>query len=153
MPTINQLNTADQVSGSDLLPLFSQANGDSRKISFTNFLTWLNSQTITAQDNKVTQYSAPIAADTVQVDVNSTGGSIWLILTPAGTLATLTLKMPLNTGVEDKTEVLVICTQIITALTMDANGGTIVGAPTALTANQSFRLRFDTVLQTWYTVA
>lgn len=153
MPTINQLNTADQVSGSDLLPMYSQANGDSRKISFTNFLAWLNGETIVTQDNKITQYSAPLTGTTVQVDVNSTGSSVWMILTPAGTIAALTLKMPLNTTVADRTELLVNSTQIVTTLTLDANGGTIVGGPATLAANGTFRLRFDIVLQTWYLVA
>lgn len=152
MPTINQLVSVDtsQISGADLLPLFSQANGSARKISFTDFLAWLESQDITTQDNKITQYSAPVTGATVQVD--DSGSSVWMVLTPAGTLATLTLKMPLNTGVADRTELLVNTTQIITALSFDANGGTMVGAPTTLAANAFFRLRFDIVLQTWYRV-
>ena len=40
MPSINQLNAADQLSGSDLLALYSQANGDARKISLTNLMNW-----------------------------------------------------------------------------------------------------------------
>jgi hypothetical protein len=150
MSTINQLNSADQVSGSDLLAIYSQANGASRKISFTNFLAWLDDQAIATQDNKVTQYAAPLTGATLQV--TDSQNSIWLILTPAGTLATLTLKMPLSTSVLDKTEVLVNSTQILTALSFDANGGTIVGAPTTLAANGFFTLRFDTVMQTWYRV-
>lgn len=148
MSQIDQLNSGDQIASSDLLPYWSQANGAARKISFTNFLAWLDAQSIATQDNKVTQYSAPIAGATVQLQ----DGSTWLLLTPAGTLATLTLKMPLNTGVVDRTEVLVISTQILTALTLNANGGTIIGGPTTLAANGFFTLRFDTVLQTWYRV-
>jgi hypothetical protein len=150
MTTINQLNAADQVSGSDLLPLYSQANGDARKISLTNFLNWLESQQIATQDNKVTQYAAPLAASTTLLRDDQS--SIWLILTPAGTIASATLKLPLVSNCIDRQEILVNCTQIVTALTIDANGGSVVGAPTALAANGFFRLRFDAVLKTWYRV-
>lgn len=150
MPTINQLNAADQISGSDLLPLYSQANGDARKLSLTNLMNWLETQQIATQDNKVTQYAAPLTASTTLID--DSRNSIWLILTPAGALAAATLKLPLAANSVDRQEILVNCTQVITALTLDANGSTIIGAPTAMTANGFFRLRFDAVLKTWYRV-
>ena len=150
MPTINQLNAADQVSGSDLLALYSQANGDARKISLTNFMNWLETQQLATADNKITQYAAPLAASTTLLTDNQ--NSVWLVLTPAGTLATATLKLPLLANVLDKTESLVNSTQAVTTLTLDANGASIVGDPTALAANGFFRLRFDAVLKTWYRV-
>lgn len=150
MPTINQLNAADQVSGSDLLALYSQANGDARKISLTNFMNWLETQQLATADNKITQYAAPLAASTTLLTDNQ--NSVWLVLTPAGTLATATLKLPLLANVLDKTEILVNSTQAVTTLTLDANGASIVGDPTALAANGFFRLRFDAVLKTWYRV-
>lgn len=150
MPTINQLNAADQLSGSDLLALYSQANGDARKISLNNFLNWLETQQITTQDNKVTQYVAPLTASTVLLRDDQ--NSIWLILTPAGTIAACTLKLPLVANAVDRQEILVNSTQIVTALTIDANGGSVIGAPTTLAANAFFRLRFDAVLKTWYCV-
>lgn len=150
MTAINQLNSADQLSGSDLLPLYSQANGDARKISLTNFLNWLESQQIATQDNKITQYAAPLTASTVLL--TDTQNSVWLILTPAGTIAALTLKLPLVANCIDRQEILVNSTQIVTALTIDANGSSVIGAPTALTANGFFRLRWDAVMKTWYRV-
>lgn len=150
MTAINQLNAADQLSGSDLLPLYSQANGDARKISLTNFLNWLESQQIATQDNKITQYAAPLTASTVLL--TDTQNSVWLILTPAGTIAALTLKLPLVANCIDRQEILVNSTQIVTALTIDANGSSVIGAPTALTANGFFRLRWDAVMKTWYRV-
>jgi len=150
MPTINQLNAADQVSGSDLLALFSQANGDARKISLTNFMNWLASQQLATADNKVTQYAAPMTGATVLL--TDTQNSVWLLLTPSGTLAAATLKLPLVSNVLDRTEILVNSTRVITALTLDANGAAIVGGPSALTANGFFLLRFDAVMKTWYRV-
>lgn len=150
MPEINQLNTADQLNGADLLPMYSQANGDARKVSFTNFLAWLESQQIATQDNKITQYAAPLTGSTLQV--TDSQNSVWLVITPAGTLAALTLLLPLASNVLDRTEILVNTTQTLTALTFNANGASIIGAPTTLAANGFFRLRFDIVMKTWYRV-
>jgi hypothetical protein len=41
MPTINQLSAITTVSGSDLIPVYSQTNGDSRKLSITNLLAYM----------------------------------------------------------------------------------------------------------------
>jgi len=150
MATINQLNAADQLSGSDLLPLYSQANGDARKISLTNLLNWLETQQIATQDNKITQYAAPLTGATVLLRDDQ--NSVWLILTPAGTIAALTLKLPLVSNCIDRQEILVNSTQVVTALTIDGNGSSVIGAPIALTANGFFRLRWDAVMKTWYRV-
>ncbi len=149
MPTINQLNAVSSPSASDLLALYSQSNGDARKISLANLATFLQTL-ITVSDDKITQYAAPLAGATVQVEDGS--DSVWLILTPAGLLATLTVKLPALANCVDHQEVLVNCTQIVTALTIDANGASVVGGPTAFAANGFFRLRFDAVLHTWYRV-
>ncbi len=150
MSTINQLDSVDQVSGSDLLVTWSQANGAARKISFTNFLNWLEDQEVVAQDGKVTQYSAPLTGATVTV--TDTQDSIWLILTPAGTIAALTLTFPTLANTVDKQEILFNTTNTITALTLSGNGSSIVGAITTLAANGFARYRFDAVLSTWYRV-
>lgn len=150
MPSINQLNTIDQISGGDLLPVYSQANGDARKLSLTNFVNWLNTQSVSTGDGKVTQYSAPTTGSTVLLTDNQS--SIWLLLTPAGTLSTLTLKLPLQANCVDKQEILVNSTQAVTTLTIDGNGSTVTGAPSSLSANGFFTLRFEGVTKIWYRV-
>lgn len=150
MATINQLNAAATVSGSDLLAIYSQQNGDARKLSLTNFAAWIATQ-VTFVDDKVTQYSAPLTGTTVLA--TDTQNSVWLILTPAGGLAALTIKLPLLANTLDKQEILVNSTQAITTLTLDGNGSSIVGGPTTLAANGFFRLRFDAVMKTWYRVS
>lgn len=149
MATINQLNAAATVSRSDLLAIYSQQNGDARKLSLTNFAAWIATQ-VTFVDDKVTQYSAPLTGTTVLA--TDTQNSVWLILTPAGGLAALTIKLPLLANTLDKQEILVNSTQTITTLTLDGNGSSIVGGPTTLAANGFFRLRFDAVMKTWYRV-
>jgi hypothetical protein len=150
MPTINQLTAVDAVQAGDLIPIFSQANGDARKTSLTTLAAFIQTL-ITSTDNKQTQYSAPSATG-FSVAVVGTGLSIWLVLTPLAGYAAGTIVLPPVAGVLDKQEILVNTTQAITALTINANGATIVGAPTTLAAGGFFRLRFDAVLDTWYRV-
>lgn len=148
--TINQLNAIATVNGSDLIPVYSQTNGDARKLSLTNLATFIASQT-TSADNKITQYSAPSASGFTTTITNSTS-SVWLILTPTAGFAAGTLVLPATANSTDKQEILVNCTQAITALTINGNGSTVTGAPTTLAANAFFRLRFDAVTSTWYRV-
>jgi hypothetical protein len=150
MPTINQLNAVDNPNGSDLLPIYSQQNGDARKLSLTNLLTWLTSAANMGLDNRVTQYAVPLPGDTVLVTDEKK--NVWLIITPTGTLATLTIKMPLMPNTVDRQELLVNSTQAVTALSFDSNGSTLIGAPTSLAANAFFRLRYDAVSKVWYRV-
>lgn len=150
MPTINQLTAVDAVQAGDLIPIFSQANGDARKTSLTTLAAFIQTL-ITSTDNKQTQYAAPSATG-FSVAVVGTGLSIWLVLTPLAGYAAGTLVLPAVAGVLDKQEILVNTTQAITALTINANGATIVGAPTTLAAGGFFRLRFDGVTDTWYRV-
>lgn len=150
MAEINQLSTASPLSLNDLLVVFSTANGDARKSSITTLLQLLQDNLTTA-DNKVTQYAAPSASGfTVTLTDNS--ASKWLILTPTAGFAAGTIKLPALASASDKQEVLVNCTQAITALTIDGNDATVTGAPTALAANDFFRLRFDAVADVWYRV-
>lgn len=148
--TINQLNAISSVSGSDLVPVFSQTNGDARKLSLTNLATWIASQ-ITTADNKVTQYSAPSATGFTTL-VNDSSSSVWLILTPTAGFANGAITLPTLANCTDKQEVLINCTQAITTLAVNGNGATVTGAPTTLSANGFFRLRFESVTSTWYRV-
>ena len=99
-----------------------------------------------------TQYSAP-SASPFTVAITDSDASIWLILTPTGTLATGTITLPAVANAVDRQEVLVNCTQIVTSLTVGGNGATAVtGAPTTLAANAYFRMRYDAATLTWYRV-
>lgn len=151
MPTINQLTAVDQLTGSDLIPVYSQYNGDARKASLDVLAAFVQSTIVSAGD-KVTQYAAP-AANAVTIQVNDDSDSVWLIVTPAGTFAAGTIKLPAVANCVDRQEVLVNYVNGVGALTIDLNGAsTVVGAPTNMAANSFFRLRFDGVMKTWYCV-
>ncbi len=150
MTEINRLSALDSVSASDSIPIYSAANGDARKASMAVVKEFMNAE-ITAEDDKITQYSAPAATGTT-VTVTNDSDSIWLLITPLAGYAAMTIVMPALVSCTDKQELLVNCTQAVTTLTINANGATVVGGPSTLAANAYFRLRFDAVFNTWYRV-
>lgn len=150
MPTINQLNNVDTPNASDLLPIFSQQNGDARSLSLANLMKWMQSLSTSASQLQ-TQYAAPSATGFTAV-VTDSSNSTWLILTPTGAFAAGTIKLPSKAASMDGQEVVVNTTQAVTVLTVDGNESTITGAPTTLAANAFFRLRYDAVMSTWYRI-
>ena len=151
MPTINQLPLISTVSGGDQIPVWSPSNGDSRRMSLNALLTYFQ-----------TQFAAPTVATNLYVP--GTGFSIaiptpvaeqqWIILQPVAGLATGTLTLPLNTSTPDGTEVLVTTTQAIATFTLALNGASnAFGAPVALSADDSFRMRFFASVNSWYRIA
>ena len=156
MSTINQLNAIETVSQSDLLPVYSQQNGDARKLSFGNLLTWLQDNLSFPNSNPApqlaTQYATPSSSGSI-VQVTDSSASTWLILTPTAAFAALTVKLPAVGNCIDKQEVLINCTQQVGALTVDGNGaGAVTGEPASLGADDFFRLRFDILTHSWYRV-
>ena len=146
-------------AGGDLLPVFSVADSDTRKLTLTNLLAWLQSNlsfaTVGGIGAYITQYAAPSATG---FSVTITDGAdddenVHLILTPAAGYAAGTIVLPVSTSLVDKQEVLVNCTQAVTTLTIDKNGATaLTGAPSTLAANDFFRLKYDLATSTWYRV-
>ena len=150
MPTINQLAGLSQVSGGDLLPIYVPNNGDARKVSVTQLLTYF--QTVFAAPTVSTNLYTPGAGFNVTVPT-PVSEQQWMLLQPAGTLATGTITLPLNTGTPDGTQLLVTTTQIITAFTLALNGAAAAfGAPTTLAANAFFSMRFYQATNSWYRI-
>lgn len=144
------LSSVSEVTDGDQFPIFATNMGDARKVAASVLKEYVLEDSDALED-KVTQYAAPSATG-FSVQITDGPQSVWLILTPTGTFAAGTIVLPLSTNVVDKQEVLVNCTQIVTALTVTGNGATVTGAPTTLAANAFFRLRYDAVLTTWYRV-
>lgn len=152
MSTINQLSTADVISDGDLLALYTTNNGDARKASISLLKTYMQDNLTFSQSAFKTQYSSPLTG--ASVTIAPATSNTHLIITPSSTISALTLVMPVVPGAVDKQEVLVNSTQIITTLTITANGATaVLGAPTTLaTTNEFFRLKYDALMKTWYRV-
>jgi hypothetical protein len=116
----------------------------------SSLVTYLNAN-LTLGDGKTTQYAAPSSTG-FSVALLDSSASQWLVLTPTTSLAAGTLVLPAVGNCVEGQEITVNCTQAISLLTTNANGGAVIGQPTALTANQFFTLRFEPVLKTWYRV-
>lgn len=150
MPTpIPCLSPVDTVTGSEMLPI--SVGGVTRRVSM-DLVKAFCAGGLTSSDDKTTQYSAP-SASPFSVSVKDSEGSIFLVITPTGTMANGTIKLPELAKCFDRQQILVVSTHAITTLTFDANGSNLVGEPATLAAEASFLLRFDAVLSTWFKVA
>lgn len=75
-------------------------------------------------------------------------------ITPAGTLATLTLALPSSTNARDGQKVSIFSTQTITALTVTAGSGNTMGGTTlsAMTANTLYEFIYSASAAKWIRV-
>lgn len=149
MTDINRLSQISELSGTELVPLWDTQNGGTAQTSLNILKSFINSDLSTG---KITQYAAPSATG-FTVQVNNDGIDVWLVLTPVAGYAAGTLILPLLANCDDKQEINVNCTQSVGTLTINGNGATVTGAPTSLSANGYFTLRFEAVTDTWYRVA
>ena len=149
MPTINQLTAVDTVTASDLFPLWSSTDGDARKASANTLKTYLTGG-VSVNDGLITQTASPAAT---AFNISVTVAGTWLIITPVAVYATGTITLPFFDDVEGGQIVLVNCSQAVTALTVAGNGASVIGAPTALTANSTFTMRYRADTTAWYRVA
>ena len=150
MPTINQLPVLSTISSGDQLPVYSPNNGDARRTSIGSLLTFFQQS-----------FASPTLAVNLFVPGNGFNITVptpvsndqWMLLQPAGTLATGTITLPLNTGVPDGTSVLITTTQEITSLTIALNGATaIYGGVTFLGAGTATAIRFYQPTNSWYQI-
>ena len=150
MPTINQLPVLNVISSGDQLPVYSPNNGDARRTSIGSLLTFFQQS-----------FASPTLAVNLFVPGNGFNITVptpvsqdqWMLLQPAGTLATGTITLPLNTGVPDGTTVLITTTQQITSLTIALNGATaLYGGVSFLGAGTATAIRFYQPTNSWYQI-
>ena len=150
MPTINQLPVLNTISSGDQLPVYSPNNGDARRTSIGSLLTFFQ-QSFASPTLSVNLY-VPGSGFNITVPTPVSNDQ-WMLLQPAGTLATGTITLPLNTGVPDGTTVLITTTQEITSLTIALNGASaIYGAVTSLAAGTATAIRFYQPTNSWYQI-
>jgi len=151
MPYINQLPLLAVASPGDQIPVYTPNNGDARRLPIGALLayfqqTFASPTLATNVYTPGTGFNLPVPTPVAQQQ--------WMLIQPAGTLATGTVTLPLNTQTPDGTEVLITTTQQITAFTLNANGATqLYGDPTTLAAEDFFRMRFVQATNSWYRIA
>lgn len=145
---IGSLTAVSEIGPGDSWVIWSAANQDTRRVPETVQRAFIAAHAPSGQAPLVAQYAAPSATGfTVTVG----NGDAWLILTPTAGFATGTIVLPANRTAGQRVQV--ICTQAVTALTVDGAGTTVTGAPTTLAANAFFTMAFDAVLAAWFRVA
>jgi hypothetical protein len=150
MPTINQLPVLNVISSGDQLPVYSPNNGDARRTSIGSLLTFFQ-QSFASPTLSVNLF-VPGSGFNITVPTPVSNDQ-WMLLQPAGTLATGTITLPLNTGVPDGTTVLITTTQEITSLTIALNGASaIYGGVTSLAAGTATAIRFYQPTNSWYQI-
>lgn len=153
MSTINKLTRTDSVSAGDVVPVYVQNDGDARGAAMSVLQAFMQANLNFDNAAQETQYAAPSATG-FSIAITAGPQSTHLILTPTGTFAAGTLVLPAVATVIDKQSLTVNSTQIVTALTISANGATaVIGAPTTLAANAFFTIKFDLTTKNWYRVA
>lgn len=145
---INQLATItlqSDLQSNDLLRLYSQRFGGEIGLSLVMLVDYVRSQA--SAGTLTTQYATPTATG---FNVGVTQGDTWLVITPDAGYAAGTITLPTASQGQD---VLVACTQSVASLTVSAQPGDVVlGAPNALAANDTFRLKYESVLKRWYRI-
>jgi hypothetical protein len=150
---IDKLSKVTALGSSDLLALFSGALGADAAVTLSTLVAWLQSQLTNGSGGLVSQYASPNASGaTITVNPPTTGASVFLLLTPLAAYAATTITLPAQALCVHGQEVLITCTQAVTTLTTSGNGASVNGAPSALSANSFFSLRYDGVNASWYRV-
>lgn len=147
MPTINQLSATTSLTTSDKMVVYSQDNGDARKATLSTLVDFMSNQL--GQEGLTTQIVTPVNAQTITISAQT--NNYWLILTPAGPLATLTVALPPLASCFDNQEVSV-ATQSngVTTLTVQGSGATVYGSPGSLLAGAYVTFKFNAQQQAWY---
>jgi len=151
MPLIYQLPLQTQVSGGDQFAVYSPNTGDARRLPVSALLayfqqTFASPSLATNVYTPTTGFSIPVPTPVAQQQ--------WMLIQPAGTLASGSVVLPLNTATPDGTEVLITTTQQITAFALGLNGAAAAyGDPLTLAAEDFFRMRFVQATNSWYRIA
>jgi len=142
MPTIYTLPRTTDAAASDLLAVWSQALGAEAAMPFSVFSAYLES--LRVESRMTTQHAAPSATG---FTVIVTSPNAHLLMTPGADYATGTIALPTATDGDTLT---VSSTRAVATLTL--SGGSVFGAPTALTAHGFFTLRYDAVTSAWHRI-
>lgn len=151
MALIYQLPLLSQVSAGDQLAVYAPNTGDARRLPISQLLQYF--QQVFAAPTMATNLYTPGTGFNIAMPA-PVSQQQWVLLQPAGTLATGTVTLPVNTATPDGTEVLITTTQQITGFTLAPNGATaLYGDPTTLAAEDFFRMRFYQATNSWYRIA
>jgi len=149
MAIIPQLAIVDALSLTDYIPFWSQANGDTRRISVQNLVNLISTA---AGITSPTVYRVSPSGEGVTI-ASPVGRNVWVLSKPSADYAATSFQFPLQTLCQQGDKILFTTNHAITTLTSLGNGSTIIGQPTAMSANGSFTMMYDAVNIGWFRVA
>ena len=150
MPTINQLSSTSSLASGDQIPVYDASDGDARKASLSTLLSFIEANF--ANPDLETQTFAP-TSNGFTVTATASTSSIWMIVNPTGAFATGTIQFPPDEDCFDGQVIVVTSSQAVAALTVDGNGATVAGAPSALGTNGFAQFRYQASATKWWCVA
>jgi hypothetical protein len=150
MPTINQLSAINSLSAGDNILVYAPGEGDTRRASLSTLLAFFESYF--ADPDYTTQISAPTSSG-FNLQLGAQTQSLFLIINPTGPFAAGTITLPPVASCFDGQEILVVSSQSIVTLTVNGNGGTLLGVPGSLGVGGFFTIRFNSLQATWYTLS
>jgi hypothetical protein len=146
--TIEKLLLNDTVTDSTVFA--GNESGQDYKYQAQSLVDYFNSK-ITETDTFQTQLAIPVNLGSTTI--GAAGVSSWLIMNPAGTIATYAVTFPTVLTLVDNQEILITTTQEITSFSLFAPGAsTVYGAPTTLAANAFFKMKYNQSTNCWYRV-
>lgn len=110
-------------------------------------MEWATPKQVAQAVGARTTATTPLTGATITAD--SLGFNQFHYITPAGTIAALTLTLPPLAGAFDGQIVTIFSTQIITALTIAAGSGTTLGGTTLSAAAANTTYRFQLAGTVW----
>jgi len=135
---ISGMTAASALTGTEAFE--SVQSGNTRKVVATQVKTYV--------DNAAYTFNVPVTGFSITIGANVQ----YLILDPAGTLASGTITMPASPT--DGYRVGIASSKIVTALTLTPGAGqTIPNSPTALAAGVGVTFLYRSANATWYRVS
>ena len=151
---INQLTRIAPAIGK-IVPVFDPNVGDLRAWSVSDLIAFLQTMVVVPTNNRLKptmQYAVP-SASAFSINVTDDGTDVHLIVLPTTGFVAGTVVLPAVANLVDGQLFIFNCTQIIGALTIDKNGAVaVIGAPSVISANVYFTLKYDIITQTWYRI-
>jgi hypothetical protein len=143
-------NTKDRIDSGDRMICWSTQDGDRREIPFSVLLEFMRDNLGSPDFDTI--FVQPVSNLFVAAFLD-TSQNQWMLLQPMGSFTNGTITLPAFANCIDGQELIVNCTQQVTNLTVAANGALdVIGAPTALAAGDTFRVKFSRITSCWYVI-
>lgn len=150
MSGINDLAPLQTVEGSYIAPMYLPNQSTAKRATYSQILDYFR-KAFTSQ-TLIESIHTPTDGFTITVTQDSQ--NYWMQLKPTGAIASGALVLPAPAYTADGQEILVTTTAQIISFTVNGNGTTnLYGIPMVLAAEDSFRIRYSKLSQSWTKIA